>query len=256
MDVKLDNISLEAAAELVGSNLDKKGYVCMNDVRNIIRATRDAELKEAINASMLSLSDGMPLVWYCRLAGCRNIERITGFGIMRRLMETPNHFSHFLFGDTQERIQAVIRKARKANPGITIEGYSPPFKKSFSDSDNEASLEKIRRANPDLIWVSLGGSKQEKWMYNHFQSLERGIMISVGAAFRFYIGELTIPPKTAQTLGLQWIWRMTQDWSSVPHMGQTRLKAISDRFVFLKYFPNELFKARKNRLKTRNQQQI
>ena len=254
MDVKLDDIHLEAAVGVIGSNLEKKGYVCMNDVRNVIRATRDADLKEAINASMLSLSDGMPLVWYCRLAGCRNIERITGFGILRRLLESPNGFSHFLFGDTQEMIEAVINKARKANPGIAIDGYSPPFKETFSESDNEFAREKIDRANPDLIWVSLGGSKQEKWMHENFHHLKRGVMISVGAAFRFYTGELTIPPAYVQTLGLQWVWRLAQDWSTVPYKRQTRLKLLSERFVFLKYLPNELLKARRNRLRARNPQ--
>ena len=255
MDVKLDDMNLDMAVAFIGSSLEKKGYICMNDVRNIIWATRDTGLKEAINASMLSLPDGMPLVWYCRLAGCKDIERITGFRILSRLMETPNHLSHFLLGDTQERIQAVMNKARKANPDITLEGYSPPFKKSFTKRDDEVTLEKIHQANPDLIWVSLGGGKQEKWMYKNFQHLQRGIMISVGAAFRFYIGELTMPPASIQALGLQWIWRITQDWSNAPYKGRSKIKSLTDRFVFFRYFPHELYQVRRNKFKARARQQ-
>lgn len=245
MDVKLSDVSLDMAVDLICSNPEGKGFVCMNDVRNIIWATRDAELKEAINASLLSLPDGMPLVWYCKLAGCKNIERVTGFRILRRLMEPPNGRTHFLLGNTQKRIDAVMEKARKANPHIRVEGYSPPFKKTFSETDNKIILEKVQRANPDLIWVSLGGGKQEKWMHEYFNRLERGVMIGVGAAFRFYLGELIIPPKPVQALGLQWIWRMTQDWSNAAYEGRSKIKGLTDRFVFLRYFHHEVYSARK-----------
>ena len=214
MDIKLNDVSLDMAVDIIRSNLEKKGFVCMNDVRNIIWATRDSELKEAINASLLSLPDGMPLVWYCRLAGHKNFERITGFRILKRFVENPDGLKHFLLGDTRERIQAVMDKARKANPDIAIQGYSPPFKKTFSEADDEKSLEKIHQADPDVIWVSFGGGKQEKWMHRNLQHLERGVMISIGAAFRFYLGELTVPHASVQALGLQWLWRITQDWSN------------------------------------------
>ena len=84
-------------------------------------------------------------------------------------------------------------------------------------------------------------------MYKHFQRLERGGMISVGAAFRFYIGELTIPHLYAQILGFQWIWRLTQDWSSSAYSRKTKFQSLADRFIFLRYLPYELYHARKSR---------
>lgn len=250
IDIKLNDVDFDMVKEIVDSNLERRGYICMNDVRTVMLATEDPELKQAINSSLLSIADGMPLVWYCRLAGCRNIERITGASMLQRFLETTdNRYIHFLLGDTSERIQAVMEKARRSNPIISVKGYSPPFKKVFSDLDNGIIIEKIHEANPDLIWVSLGGGKQEKWMLGHYLRLEKGIMVGVGAAFRFYTGELITPPKVIQSMGLQWIWRVTQDWSTLMSQRQTPKNFFRKRIAFLRYFPVELYNTRKNRIR-------
>ena len=58
-------------------------------------------------------------------------------------------------------------------------------------------------------------SKQEKWMYQNLSKLKRGIMIGVGAAFRYYIGELRVPPIIIQNIGLQWFSRLLQQPKTV-----------------------------------------
>lgn len=246
MGVKLDDVSFHQVDRLIASHINSGGYVCMNDVRNVMWAARDSELREAINSSFLSLPDGMPLVWYARLTGCGNIERVTGLKILSGLLKAKNGFRHFLLGDTSSRIGLVMEKARRLNPLISITGYSPPFKKFFTPEDNNRILDQIRDENPDLIWVSLGGGKQEKWMHQHYQRLEKGIMVGVGAAFRFYIGELVTPPGLFQSFGLQWIWRMTQDTEGVSRRGRSRAQGVAVRLQFLRRFPRELYKARRN----------
>ena len=236
--IKIDNLNFKEVYAKIKNNIKTKGYVCLMDVGVLIKATKDSELRQAVNESLISIADGMPLAWYGILLGCKQIERIAGAELMRRLMEDDNGLSHFLLGDTEQTISQVIQKARAANNNMRIEGYSPPFKEEFTQKETTTLFDKIAKANPDIIWVSFGGGKQDKWMRQNLHRLDRGVMIGVGAAFRFYIGQLKIPPQIIQSLGLQWFYRMLaspKNWIK---------RAAPNRLEFIVNFPIEVIKAR------------
>jgi N-acetylglucosaminyldiphosphoundecaprenol N-acetyl-beta-D-mannosaminyltransferase len=237
--VKLDNVNYRDICEILAQERHRKGYICFTDVGNVLNASKNPELKKAINYSRLSVVDGMPLAWFGWLSGCRNLERVSGPDFFARQLEESSNFSHFLLGDTQETIARIIFKAKERNPGLQIQGHSPPFRE-FTQEDNQDMLERIRAADPDLIWVSFGGGKQETWAHAHMESLKRGKMICVGAAFRFYIGEIVAPPRIVQRMGLQWLTRTLQHRStefSLPYRLFLQCKKI---IKFFGYFPTEL----------------
>jgi len=246
--VKIDNVSLEDVVELVNDTLERNlmGYVCVSDVSNVIKATKDSLLRDAINSSMVSIADGTPLAWYAKLVGCRDIERISGMDLMVRLFEDKRGYKHFLLGDTEERINKVINKARQINGDIRISGYSPPFRE-FTDEDNRMMVEKITSEAPDIIWVSLGGGKQEKWMYSTSTIINRGVMIGVGAGFKWLIGELKTPPKIIQKMGLQWAYRIFPALLCNPIQNtKPVLKVLKWKLEFIRYFPGEVIRTRKS----------
>ncbi|GFO61683.1 glycosyl transferase [Geomonas silvestris] len=215
--VKVNNICYRGVLDMVIDLIkqQKCGYICLTDVSNLIVATKNPDLRLAINDSMLSLADGMPLVWYAKMVGCKEIERISGAALMKRLIIDMGNYRHFLLGDTEDTIEKVIAEARKLTPNIFITGHSPPFK-DFDDEDNRDMLEKVRTAKPDIIWVCFGGVKQERWMNRHIATLDRGVMIGVGAAFRFFIGEIVTPPEIFQKMGLQWLFRLGEAFIKNP----------------------------------------
>ena len=236
--VKIDNVRLENIMEIITAKINQKGYICVNDVRNVIIASGDRVFGNAINESLLSIADGTPLAWYGRLVGFKRIQRVAGFELMATMLESENSFKHYLLGDTEETISRVIEKARKTNANIRIVGQSPPFRKQFSEHENEMICEKINREDPDVIWVSFGGGKQEIWMHQNIDKLRRGVMVGVGAAFRFYIGDLYIPPKLFQKLGMQWVFRMI----NTPRAFHFYIRTFP-KFCF--YFPFEVLKGRR-----------
>ena len=100
-------------------------------------------------------------------------------------------------------------------------------------------VQKIAQAQPDLIWVSFGGGKQDKWMYRNAAALDHGIMIGVGAALKYYTGELAIPSRWMQRLGLQWMTRLAKH----PVRWMTK-GPFAWRLIFFLQFPFEFIKAR------------
>jgi len=247
LGVKIDIVNYARVQEIIKTTLDNnhKGYLCVNDVGNIISATHDKVLFEAINSSLLSLADGTPLAWFAKLVGFNEIERISGMDIMVNQFSQIDGYHHYLLGDTDNRINRVIEKAKSINNSIQIKGYSPPFK-AFDAEDNRFMIDKLNTEKPDIIWVSFGGGKQEKWMHDNIKNLDRGIMIGVGAAFQWFLGDLVVPPKILQRMGLQWLFRFTQMMLFTSPRDMKRAKrALHQRLKFALSFPSEVIKARK-----------
>ncbi|MEI8210290.1 MAG: WecB/TagA/CpsF family glycosyltransferase, partial [Methylococcales bacterium] len=133
------------------------------------------------------------------------------------------------------------------NSSIKISGYSPPFKE-FDDEDNELIMKKIKKAAPDIIWVCFGGWKQEKWMNHNICNLDKGVMIGVGAAFRWLIGDIITPPQIFQNMGFLWLFRMINDIVKKPITSLKevhRRRQLSSKLIFMLHFPHEVIMARK-----------
>ena len=248
-NVKISNIGYRDVRDVLIKTIqhNERGYVCLNDVGNIYAATKDERMRSAINGSLLSLADGAPLAWYGWMVGCKEIERISGASLMERLLTDLTGYRHYLLGDTEQTIAKVISKARELNRGIDITGYSPPFKE-FTEEDNRLIMERVRKAEPDIVWVSFGGRKQEKWMSLNVSKLDRGVMIGAGAAFKWLIGDLVAPPPIFQKIGMQFIFRLTQDLLKSPSAWlayNRERELLKSRMVFMANLPQEILRARK-----------
>jgi N-acetylglucosaminyldiphosphoundecaprenol N-acetyl-beta-D-mannosaminyltransferase len=244
--IKIDNVGLKKTIEIITNNIHQKGYVCITDVRNVMYATKDKRLFNAINESLLSIPDGTPLAWYGRLLGCNTIRRVAGFDLMANMLENNNGFKHYLLGDTEQTISRVIAKARKANNNLQVAGHSPPFREHFNELENNIMCEKINSEDPDIVWVSFGGGKQDKWMHQNISKLRRGVLVGVGAAYRYYLGDLYIPPKIVQKSGMQWAVRLMGHPASIPEV-------IRYQSIFVFYFLIEILKNRKYITKNENE---
>jgi N-acetylglucosaminyldiphosphoundecaprenol N-acetyl-beta-D-mannosaminyltransferase len=247
MSTKINAISYREVENIIFNIIanDRAEYICLTDVGNVISARDDDSLRDAINASRLSLADGAPLAYYARLAGYKNIERISGVRLMESLFAEGNGYSHYLLGDTDQTLRKAIRKARSLK-GTNITGYSPPFR-DFSLEDNCDIISKIHEVNPDIVWVCFGGGKQEKWMQENIGSLQRGVMVGVGSALRWFTDDLKVPPLIFQKLCLQWLYRLMSELVNEPQRG---MKFFMERQlrkfpVFLMHFPSELSRARR-----------
>jgi N-acetylglucosaminyldiphosphoundecaprenol N-acetyl-beta-D-mannosaminyltransferase len=86
--------------------------------------------------------------------------------------------------------------------------YAPPFRSLSALAEDDEVLRRIEAAGADLLWVGLGGPKQEFWMAEHRQRIRVPVMLGVGAAFDFHTGNRPWAPAVVRRLGLEWAWRM------------------------------------------------
>jgi N-acetylglucosaminyldiphosphoundecaprenol N-acetyl-beta-D-mannosaminyltransferase len=114
-------------------------------------------------------------------------------------------------GRTQGALIDLTLNLRRRYPGLRIVGgYSPPHRPLTADEEAEV-IHDIERSGADVVWVGIGVPKQEKWMAAMRDRLSTPLLAGVGAAFDFHAGLVAQAPGWMQRLGLEWLFRLTQE---------------------------------------------
>jgi len=120
---------------------------------------------------------------------------------------TGSAYRHFFYGGAPG-VADQLAQALHEKHGIVIAGtYTPPFR-ALTEAEEGELAALVERASPDVLWVGLSTPKQEKWMYEHRQTLGVPVMLGVGAAFDMNSGNLRRAPKWMQDNGLEWLFRL------------------------------------------------
>src|SRR5207237_5521282 len=89
-----------------------------------------------------------------------------------------------------ETAQRAVANLRQQYPNLIIAGhYSPPFT-SLLEMDHEEIKRRILDAHPDMLFVSFGCPKQEKWISMHYRALGVPVAAGVGATIDFLAGAM------------------------------------------------------------------
>jgi N-acetylglucosaminyldiphosphoundecaprenol N-acetyl-beta-D-mannosaminyltransferase len=67
-------------------------------------------------------------------------------------------------------------------------------------------------AAPDFLWIGLGSPKQDIWIHDHRERLRGCIIVPSGATFDFFAGRIRQAPKWIRDMGIEWLYRLTQDF--------------------------------------------
>ena len=192
----------------------ERGYVCAVAVHAVMVAQHDAEMREALLGSSLTVPDGMPLVWAANLLGENLHNRVYGPELMKRYNARCAERGHRVWlygGRDQGSLAQLALNIRRENPGIEIVGgYSPPFR-ALTEDEEDRLVRQINADRPDVLWVGIGVPKQEKWMARMRERLDVPVMAAVGAAFDFHAGRISQAPAWMQERGLEWIYRIAQE---------------------------------------------
>lgn len=187
-------------------------YVCVCNVHSVVTATRDDGFRHALTDADLTMCDGAPIAWMLRRLGFPSQERIAGPDLMWRYLRAAQPLRHriYLYGSTALTLARLEVILEREFPGVVVAGlHSPPFDATMQAQD-DADVAAINDACANVVFVSLGCPKQEKWMAQHRGSVH-ALMIGVGAAFDYHGGTLARAPLWAQRSGLEWLYRLGRE---------------------------------------------
>src|SRR5690349_14579030 len=192
LGVPFDNVTTAETIDLIQRMVASRQphYLVTANVDFLVQAQEDVELRRIMFDAHLVLCDGTPLVWASRLLGNPLPERVAGADLVPLLMRVAEEkeFRIFFLGATPESAQRAVDNLKLRHPKLVIAGhYSPPFGKLL-EMDHDEIRRRITEARPDLLFVSFGCPKQEKWIAMHYLSLGVPVSVGVGATIDFLAG--------------------------------------------------------------------
>jgi N-acetylglucosaminyldiphosphoundecaprenol N-acetyl-beta-D-mannosaminyltransferase len=205
-------------------------YVCVTGVHGVMECQDDSSLLAIHNASGLTTTDGMPLVWASRRAGIEDVNRVYGPDLMLELcsLAVENGWSSFFYGAAEGVSELLAENLGRRFPGLEVAGtYSPPYR-PLTPEEGDAVAAMINDSGADLVWVGLSTPKQEHWMADFRSRLDAPVLLGVGAAFDIHAGLLRQAPPALQRVGLEWAYRLAME----PRRLWRRYAKMNPRFVF------------------------
>jgi N-acetylglucosaminyldiphosphoundecaprenol N-acetyl-beta-D-mannosaminyltransferase len=190
-----------------------KGYITVNNVHTMIEGFWDTSYQQIINQSYLSIPDGKPLQIVGSLKTKSKISRLFGPSVMEKFIDWGriDGISHFFLGSSEETLVKLKIAIEEKYPGAKIAGMiSPPYK-PIEEWDNEGFSQMINSTNADFVWIGLGAPKQERWMYDNFESLNKGVLFGIGAGFDYLAGNTKHAPDWMKNASLEWMYRLAQE---------------------------------------------
>lgn len=215
LGIPFDSLTIEGTLDRFDAMIasGEPHYVVTANVDFLTQASEDVELRRILLDADLVLCDGTPLLWLSRWLGNALPERVAGSDLAPRLIARAAEKGHriFLLGAAEGVAAEAAAKLLAQHPTLQIAGhYSPPFA-SLLEMDHAEIERRIRAARPDILLVSFGCPKQEKWVSMHYRSLGVPVAIGVGATIDFMAGRVKRAPSWMRRSGTEWIYRLLQE---------------------------------------------
>ncbi len=217
--LEFDNVTLNEAVALIDkrlNNREKKGDFIVIANQDIINKKQHiSELTDKkLNNAYLITPDGYSIIYAARILGYKMKERVAGPDLMEKVIELSEKkgYVNFFLGAKEEVLDKMVDNFKKKYPALKVGGvYSPPFCDKFNENENNKIISLVNNSKCDILWVSFGCPKQEKWIIENIENLNVSLTIGIGAAFDFHSGFLKRAPKIIQVLRLEWFYRFLQE---------------------------------------------
>ncbi len=174
-----------------------------------VEAQRNPEFRDVVNRADFATADGMPIVKSLRWLSNIQQERVAGNDLMPALLKIANdqQLKVFFYGGTEGILESIYSVAQRDFPALSIAGsHSPPFR-PLTDEEMDRVAAQINASGANIVFVSLGCPKQERWMAAMHNQVN-ALMVGVGGAFLLYAGHDSRAPLWMRTLCLEWLYRL------------------------------------------------
>ena len=191
--------------------LQEPGYICVADgvILNIVN--RDAEYRKVVDGSLFSICDSSYVPIYLKwIYGIRR-QQYCGSQIFLDIVK-QRKYRMFFMGTSPETLSALKQNLTQYDPKIAgMTFYDLPYR-TVETFDYADIARRVEADGADIIWVALGAPKQEIFMNRLKPHLKHGVMIAVGAAFKFYSGrDEKRAPGWMLRMHLEFLYRILSD---------------------------------------------
>ncbi len=216
LGVAIDRVTMVEALERIDGLIRAGGphVVLTPNVDHIMLARKDPAFRALYRRGDLVLADGTPVVWASRYLRDPLPERVPGSDLTPMLAAHAAEQGHsvYFMGGQPGAAEATARILSERHPGLQVAGFSCPQIGFDRDAAaDEATVQEIRTAAPDILFVALGAPKQEFWIDRHREDLGVPVSLGIGASLDFVAGIVPRAPRWTHKIGAEWLWRLLKE---------------------------------------------
>ncbi len=216
----VDLVNLEQTLDWLEAKIAQPQAHCQQIITTnpeaVVRAQSDPALRQALWESELVTADGVGIVWAVRrLTGFRLADRVPGAEILPAIFARMGPRLRVYFLGAAPGVAQRAAEAAQARWGIQVCGVQDGYFK-----DEEAVVQAIRQAQPDLLVVGMG-ERQDTFIHRNKARLGARVAIGVGGMLDVLAGEVRRAPGWAQRLKMEWLVRIATDrkrWGRFPRL--------------------------------------
>lgn len=165
----------------------KADYICVADGVVLNTANLNPEYLKVVNGGMFSICDSSYVPLYIRWIYGIQYEQYCGSQIFIDIIRSRKYRMIFM-GTSQTTLNGLQNSLLKENPDVANMQFIELPYRTVDEFDYEDIARSIDTDGADIIWIALGAPKQEIFMSRLKPFLKHGVMIAVGAVFKFYSG--------------------------------------------------------------------
>lgn len=216
LGVPLDAVTRDEAVSRVEDFLGelRPHLVTTPNPEMLVEARKDQAFLAALRAADLAVPDGFGLLLVSRILGQPLPERVSGADLLVDVCRAAARLQKkvYLLGGGEGVAARAVAALKKVVPGLRAVGAMSGGKvmKDCPEPCIAAeTLEEIKAAAPDVLFVAFGHGVQEKWIVANLPRLPSvRLAMGVGGTFDFLAGEVRRAPALFRKLGLEWLWRL------------------------------------------------
>lgn len=218
--IDIDNLTLKESIQVIDEKIinNKKkghyGFVVTPNVDHVVNVNKSQMFRNIYSSAELTLVDGAPIVFASKLLGKPLKERVSGADITPEIfrLAQEKQYRVFIFGSLEGVPEMAIKVLHEQYYyNFPIDSFSPPFNFEKNEKDVMLSVNIIREFQPDILLVSLGSPKGEKFIYNNLNELQVPMAFQIGASIDFMAGRIKRAPKWMQKFGIEWFYRFIKE---------------------------------------------
>lgn len=214
LGVRVDPVRPEQAVALVDAYIRGGGthHIVTVNPEFVVQARGDQDFRQVLNGADLAIADGVGLLLAARVLGRPLPGRVTGVELVERTaaLAAEQGYTVYLLGAADGVAEAAAAVLRRRHPRLQVVGVYAGSPHPSHDLD---IIQRVRAANPDILFVAYGAPAQDLWIRRNRAALDVPVAVGVGGTFDYLSGRVPRAPGLVRRLGFEWLYRLVrQPW--------------------------------------------
>lgn len=191
---------------------NKKLKIAFSNPEFVINCNKYPFLKTYLNSCDFNLIDGFGIVLVDFFRSFKIRQRITGTDFVKHLslFSQKHNFSIYFLGGEEGVAENAIYNLKISYPNLIFTGCHHGYLDTVNTNN---VIDEINRNKTNILMVCMGNPVQEEWINENVDKLNVNLIFGNGGAMDFFSNKFKRAPLLLRIIGLEWIFRLAQDFN-------------------------------------------